>query len=74
MVGAKLAQNPHFCKKKQTFLTFLKSPYSDNLPSVIENIRQLRGLVLIANIGILFKSYKELTLNHYLLANPQLET
>ena len=40
--------------------------YSDNLPSIIENIRQLRGLVLIANIGILFKSYKELTLNHYL--------
>ena len=40
MVGAKLAQNPHFCKKKQAFLTFLKSPYSDNLPSIIENIRQ----------------------------------
>jgi hypothetical protein len=53
MVGAKLAQNPHFCKKKQTFLTFLKSPYSDNLPSIIENIRQLRGLVLMAKTPLL---------------------
>jgi hypothetical protein len=47
MVGAKLAQNPHFCKKKQTILTFLKSPYSDNLSSIVENIRQLKGLVFM---------------------------
>jgi hypothetical protein len=56
MVGAKIAQNPHFCKKKQTFLTFLKSPYSDNLPSIIENIRQLRGLVLMAKTPLLISA------------------